>query len=89
MLWKPEIRNTNEVQASHMGDRQSSVAAQNIFDVTALEILLESKQQILGQTLPYDSYSCYCFIIKLNRYRQLHGKEAHMTYIQKKYIFIY
>lgn len=33
-----------------MGNYQSSVAAQNIFDVTALEILLASKLQILGQT---------------------------------------
>ena len=43
---------TNEVQASHMGDYQSSVESQNIFDVTALEIPLTSKLQILGQTLP-------------------------------------
>lgn len=39
-----------------MGDYQSSVAAQNIFDVTALEILLASKLQILGQTLPNDEF---------------------------------
>lgn len=43
-----------------MGDNQSSVAAQNIFDVTALEILLASKLQILGQTLPNDELQrCY------------------------------
>lgn len=50
---------TNEVQASHMGDYQSSMAAQNIFDVTALEILLASKLQILGQTLPNDELQRY------------------------------
>lgn len=37
---------TNEVRASHMGDHQSSVAAQNIFNVAALEILLVSKLQM-------------------------------------------
>lgn len=46
-----------------MGDYQSSVAAQNIFDVTALEILLASKLQILGQTLPNDEFQHYVFII--------------------------
>ena len=42
-----------------MGDYQSSVAAQNIFDVTALEILLASKLQILGQTLGNDEFQHY------------------------------
>lgn len=51
---------TNEIQASHMGDYQSSVAPQNISDVTASEMLLASKLQIFRQTLPNDDFQQYC-----------------------------
>lgn len=51
---------TNELQASHMGDYQSSVAPQNISDVTASEILLPSKPQIFRQTLPNDEFQQHC-----------------------------
>lgn len=62
-----------------MGDYQSSVAAQNIFDVTALEILLASKLQILGQTLPNDEFQHYVFIIlfsSIQHLRTVGGEES-------------
>lgn len=43
-----------------MGDYQSSVAPQNISDVTASEMLLASKLQIFRQTLPNDDFQQYC-----------------------------
>lgn len=64
-----------------MGDYQSSVAAQNIFDVTALEILLASKLQILGQTLPNDEFQHYVFIIlfsSIQHLRTVEGEKKHM-----------
>lgn len=64
-----------------MGDYQSSVAAQNIFDVTALEILLASKLQILGQTLPNDEFQHYVFIIlfsSIQHLRTVEGGKKHM-----------
>lgn len=70
LLWKAwDEQLKTGVQASHLGDYQSSVAAQSIFDVTALERLLESKLQIFfggKKYLPNDDFQCYSVATNIN-----------------------